>query len=258
MTTIKTLIVDDEPLAISSLKSLLAALPDIHLLAPCNNGFDAVESIQFQKPDLVFLDINMPGIDGMEVVRRIKDHHPPLIVFVTAYDRFAVEAFELRALDYLLKPFVDERLMEAVERARTRLLKKDGPSLPEQLEGLLADLAPQQTARTWPTRLVVKEPGRSRIVLVDEITWIGSAGNYVELHMEDRSLLHRQSMDAMELALDPSRFIRIHRSTIVNINEVAEVTTPDRSRELVILRDGQKLKVALSSRDRLRSMLETT
>ena len=253
---IRTLIVDDEPLALSSLENLLAHVDDVDIVAACSNGPDAISAIRNHQPDLIFLDIQMPGMTGLEVAKAIKDEGPPLIIFVTAYNHFAVDAFEIHALDYVLKPYVDERLMAALGRAREHLNNNRSQSMSGRLENLLADLEPRLAQKQYPTRFVIKEPGRALIVMVEEIHWIGSAANYVELHTEDRCYLHRLSMDAIENQLDPKRFLRIHRSTIVCLNQIAEIATPDRTRTLVKLKDGTELKAAISTRERLRHALE--
>jgi two-component system LytT family response regulator len=253
MAPIRTLLVDDEPLALRSLEAVLRPDPELELVGTCATGSEAVRTIQQLSPDLVFLDIQMPGIGGLDVVRRIAAPKPPLVVFVTAFDHHALEAFSVHALDYVLKPFSDERLLAALQRAKAILRDRTLEELGARLLRL-ADAARPPEPR-YLQRILVQEPSRVRIVATAEIEWIGAAKNYVEIHTARESLLHRQTMDAMDAALDPDAFVRIHRSTIVAVDRVQVVQAEGYASRAVVLHDGTRLPVSRSQVERLMGAL---
>jgi two-component system LytT family response regulator len=215
--SIRCLIVDDEELARQRVRELLAPEPDIEVVAEVADGDAAVESILTLKPDLVWLDIQMPGCDGFDVLKRIGDA-APIVVFVTAYDQYAIRAFDAMALDYVLKPFDRTRLRRALERAREALTARDGDLLPERIATLLAE-----RGQDYPRRMVVKESGRIQFVQVEHIRWIEAQGNYLKLHTPAASPMLRCTMKEMESRLDPKRFVRVHRSTIVCLRNIRQM-----------------------------------
>jgi two-component system LytT family response regulator len=242
---IRAVLVDDEPLARAGLRELLSAVSDVTIVGEAGDGDAAVALIEEARPDLVFLDIEMPGRSGLDVVRAASARHLPAIVFVTAHDRFALEAFEVAALDYLLKPPSAERLETALERVR-RELATDRPQA-EVIAGLLDRTEPGSA----PGRLVIRDRGRYLLLPHDEIDWIAASGNYVELHAGGRSYLHRETMAALEARLDPARFRRIHRSTLVNLDRVRSIA-PDAAGDFQLtLTDGTLLRMSRRFRDRV-------
>ena len=251
---IKTLIVDDEPLARRNLRVLLERDPQIEILDECRNGREAVKAIKTLSPDLIFLDIQMPEMDGFDVLKRVGPEHIQAIIFVTAFDQYALKAFDVHALDYLLKPFDDARFFQALARAREEIAIHDARSLSERLAGLLAE-KDGETIRPL-ARIALRSSG-GRIVFVDarEIDRIEAEDYYVRLHVGGASHLWRVSMNALERRLDPSRFLRIHRSAIVNLDFVKEIHPGFKGEAFVQLRDGTRLPLARSRRGRLRDLL---
>lgn len=253
---IRTLIVDDEPLARERLRTLLQHESDVEVIGECADGRQAVSAITADAPDLVFLDIQMPVLDGFGVLQALDDRPLPAIVFVTAYDQYALRAFDVHALDYLLKPFTARRFQKALQRARDELVREEGQSSPleKRLMNLLDDLNGE---KKHPKRLVVKASGRVYFLKIDEIDWIEAEGNYVRLHVGANSHLLRETMKGMEAALDPDRFIRIHRSTIVNTERIRELQPLFHGEYAVILQDGTRLVASRGPENRLRKMLDT-
>lgn len=251
---IRTLIVDDEPLAREKLRAFLEAESDIEVVGEARDGKEAVQSIESLRPDLVFLDIQMPELTGFEVVENLDREALPQIIFVTAYDNYALKAFEVHALDYLLKPYDRERLHQALEKARREQDRQQLGDVQKQLRALLADLDKQRAQ--FPDRLVVKTAGRVVFVKVDDIDWVDAAGNYVKLHVAAESYLLRETMSRLEERLDPKKFLRIHRSTIVNIERIKELQQQFHGDYLVILKSGQRLTLSRSYRDRIQGLLE--
>lgn len=243
----RVLIVDDEPLARGRIRDLLRAEPDVEHIEECGNGEDAVASIRAARPDLVFLDVLMPGLDGLAVAETV-DPEQTLIVFVTAYEAHAVRAFEVHAVDYLLKPFDSQRFATALRRARARLALPERLAAAHALRALLSD-----TRRDPPNASVLAVRSGQRIVpvRVDEIDWVEAEGNYVRLHQGSTSQLLRETMAALEQTLDPKRFRRIHRSFIVNVDRIAELVPWFGKDYRVILRDGTELTLSRSYVDRL-------
>ncbi len=250
--TIRTMIVDDEPLARRRLRSLLAEAKDIEVVDECANGRDAIRAIEESPPDLLFLDVQMPEVDGLDVLQAIGVGRVPVVIFVTAYDQFALRAFEAQALDYLLKPFGDERFDAALERARERLRQRDRGDLDRRLDALLQELSPR---RGYLQRLVVPSGHRSIFIPTQEIDWIEAERNYIRLHVGERSYLLRENVGRIETSLDPTQFCRIHRSTIVNIERIHAVESLFRGEYLVVLHDGTKLTSGRSYRGNVQALM---
>ena len=243
---IKAIVVDDEPPARRNLRALLAGVPDIELIRECGNGRDALSSIRALEPDLVFLDVHMPEMDGFEVLEHLTDQSLPVIIFVTAYDQYALKAFEVSALDYLLKPFDDVRFHKALAQARRQIEQQDASELGRKLLTLMGarEARPDGSASRYLTRLMIKTAGRVIFVRTEEIDWIEAYDNYLRLHVGDKAHLLRQTMNELEAALNPEHFARIHRSTIVNLNRVHEFHPHFNGEYQVILRDGTQLKLS--------------
>jgi len=249
---VKTLIVDDEPLARERLRNLLSAEPGIEILGECGNGIEALELIEKRTPDLVFLDVQMPELDGFGVTAALEGQRMPAIVFVTAYDKFALKAFEVHAVDYLLKPFDRERFQKALGRALDRIKREQSNELGERLSNLVADLRP---ASKSPERFPIKADGRVLLVKTDEIDWIEAADNYVNLHVGKESHMIRETMSAIEARLPALKFLRISRSTIVNLDRIKELQPMFHGEYTVILHNGTRLTVSRSHRDKLQPLL---
>ena len=250
---IRTLIVDDEPLARERLRALLSAEPDIEIIGECGDGPEAVESIRRDAPDLVFLDVQIPEIDGFGVIERVGLENAPVVVFVTAYDQYALEAFDVHAVDYLLKPFDETRFAKALGRARSAVQAQRSGEVSERLLALLRGLRAAPTGRT--ERLVVKSAGRLFFLRTEEIDWIESSGNYVCLHVGSETHLLRETMSSLEARLDPATFIRIHRTAIVNVDRIKELQPLFHGEYEVVLRGGARLTLSRSYRDRLQCLL---
>lgn len=244
------LIVDDEPLARALLRELLRRDPECTRVAEAANGAEAIALIRSERPDLVLLDVQMPEVDGLGVVAAIGAANMPATLFVTAHDEHALAAFEMNAVDYVLKPVTEERFARALERARERLRHDDGGHSRRVAELLEALASPQPFVR----RIAVKETGRTVFVEVDEIDWIGAAENYVELHVgRERHLLH-VALSTLERSLDPARFLRIHRSTIVQVPRIAQLIPGVHGEFEVVLRDGTRLSSGRTYAERLRAL----
>ena len=242
---LRALVVDDEPLARQRIRHLLRRATDIDVAGECANGLEAVKAIEDQKPDLVFLDIQMPELDGFGVVEAVGAEAMPPTLFITAYDQHALRAFEVHALDYLLKPFSVERFHQALERARRWCIhQKDGtgPNLEALIDGLRQE-------RPWVDRLLVKQGDRHVLVRTAAIQWIEAEDNYVRLHVEGTSHLLRQTMTGVLGRLNPAQFRRIHRSAIVNLDCIKEFQPWSGGDHLVIMRDGTKLTLSRTFRE---------
>jgi two-component system LytT family response regulator len=248
VTAIRTLIVDDEPLARQRLRKLLEAESDVEVIAECEDGESAIAAVAEHHPDLLFLDVQMPILDGFGVLEAVSTDQMPVVIFVTAYDHYALRAFEVHALDYLLKPFDRERFDKALRRARSYLGRENSEEVSLQLRALLEDVRPE---RKYLERLVIKSASRVFFLRVEEIDWIEAAGNYLKLHVGDETHLLRETMNSLEARLDPERFLRIHRSTIVNIERVQELQPWFHGDYLVILRDATQLTLSRSYRQKL-------
>ncbi len=251
--TLRTLIVDDEPLARERVRMMLAAHPDVTIVGECGDGRQAIEAIRDLRPDVVFLDVQMPGLDGFEVLRALDEEPLPYVIFVTAYDRYAIQAFDVHALDYVLKPFSPDRFAQALERARGAR-GRTGERLTDhaRLRELVASITAEQREKQ---RIVVKSSGRVFFVKVDDIDWIEAEGNYVRLHVGSQSHLLRETMKGMEAVLDQSQFIRIHRSTIVNADRIRELQPLFHGEYAVLLQDGTRLVASRGPDNRLRRLL---
>jgi two-component system LytT family response regulator len=247
--TLKVLIVDDEPPARRRLRALLRDEPDVEVIGECEDGDAALAALEHESADLVFLDVQMPGKDGLDVVRALGPRMPP-VVFVTAYDRYALQAFEVHAVDYLLKPFDRQRLRRALERART--LRSAEPAFARKLLALVADLKSAASLR----RVVVKSSGSVCFVDVDEIDWIEATGHYFCLHCGPKTHVVRGTLAALEQKLDAGRFVRIHRSTIVNVERIQELRPAFHGELLVILKDGTRLDCSRNNASRLARLLD--
>lgn len=250
--TIRAVVVDDEPLARERIRTLLADEPDVEVVDECRDGVEAVEAIEEHDPDLVFLDVQMPEVDGFEVLEAVGIERAPVVVFVTAHDEYAIRAFDVHALDYLLKPFDGERFRRALDRARAELAGE--PALDrDRLSGLIESLRDE---RGHLERIAVKTTSRVVFLSVDEIDWIGAAGNYVELHVGEQIHLLRDSLKAMEGKLDPATFVRVHRSHIVNLDRVRTMEPWFHGEYVLVLEDGTELRASRTYSDRLRKLLD--
>ena len=245
----RTLIVDDEPLARERLRGFLADDPTIEVVGEAGNGREAVGAILQLAPDLVFLDIQMPEMDGFEVIAALKDKVPPAVVFATAYDQFAVKAFEVHAVDYLLKPFDSDRVNETLRRVARRL--KQGEANGPRLDGLIAEI---KSRPDTPGRLLIKADKKMVLVPMDDIDWVEAADNYVVLHVGKESHIQRETLSAMEIKLPSDTFIRISRSTIVNINRIKELQPLFHGEYAVILKTGARLTLTRTYRDGLEKL----
>jgi two-component system, LytTR family, response regulator len=252
VTKIRALVVDDEPLARERVLSLLQQEPDVEVVAECSDGGQAGSAIQQHSPDLVFLDVQMPGCDGFEVIQNIGTERMPMVIFVTAYDQYALRAFEVHALDYLLKPFGKERFRDTLRHAREGLERRRAGDLGRRLLALVNDVKPEPPR---VDRLVVKSGGRVFFLRTDEIDWIEAAGNYVKLHLGEESHLFRETMNNMEGRLDAQRFVRIHRSRIVNTDRIKEMQPWFNGEYVVVLQNGARLTLSRGYREKLQERL---
>jgi two-component system, LytTR family, response regulator len=250
---IRAAIVDDEPLARRRLRNLLAEASDVEIVAECANGHEAIETLEESPPQLLFLDIQMPEVDGFDVLQAIGADRVPAVIFVTAYDQFALRAFEAHALDYLLKPFDDERFATALQRARERIRQQQGGDLDRRLQALLENV---RADRGYLRRLVVPSGHRNIFVRTEHIDWIEAERNYVRLHVGGKAYLLRENLTRIASALDPATFCRIHRSTIVNIDRIETVESLFHGEYQVVLQDGTKLTSGRSYRSNLLALME--
>ena len=255
MSSIRALVVDDEPLARRRLRSLLREESDIEVVGECGDGSAAATEIETLAPDLVFLDVQMPEADGFDVLEAVGVQKMPVVVFVTAHDDYALKAFEVHALDYLLKPFSRERFKAATARAReeVRRRREEGPNGFDELAALVREL---HGAGRRPERLVVRDGGRVSFIRVDEIDWIESAGNYLRIHVGADAHLLRGTIKGTAERLDPEAFLRISRSTIVNLDCVRAVYPWTRGELVVVMRDGTQLPTTGEHGRRLRDRLK--
>lgn len=250
---IKALIVDDEPIARDRVRRMLREESDVEIVGECGNGKEAVTFINQNKPDLVFLDIQIPEVTGFEVLQTINPAKAPAIIFVTAYDQYAIQAFDVHAIDYLLKPFNRERFKRAVERVREQIEKTTTGKIDERLAALLADLT---SSKKYLERLVVKSVGRVFFLRTEEVDWIEAAGNYAKLHVGREGHLIRETMNGLESKLNPDKFLRIHRSTLVNIDRIKELNPLFSGDYSVMLKNGTELTLSRNYRDRLLELFE--
>ncbi len=252
----KVIIVDDEPMARERIADLLETETDIRVEAQCRNGVEAVEAITECQPDLVFLDIQMPGMDGFEVLAQLDETAIPEIIFVTAYDQYTLQAFSAHALDYLLKPFDDDRFGEALNYARRRIEKKAAPApKPTDTDALLSFIKKMEKQESYLKRIQVKANKRISLVKVETIDSIEAEGYYVRLRCGEADYLIRKSLNQLENQLDPAVFARVHRSTIININAIKELQHWSQSEWMAILKNGAKYVVSRNYRDKLKDIL---
>jgi len=250
------LIVDDEPLGRELVRHMLAAHADIRVVGECPDGEKALAAIKRHAPQIVFLDIKMPRVDGLALLDRLPAEDRPLVVFITAHDAYAIRAFEAHALDYLLKPFDQERFDQTVARLRQRLEQLEAAKLGHSVRHLLAGAAPTRAAKTPADRIVVRESARVSFVSIDEIRWLDASGNYVALHIDaGKTHLVHETMTAMEARLDPATFVRIHRSTIVRVDRIKELLPHFNGEYVVVLKDGAKLKLSRGYLEKARAAL---
>jgi two-component system, LytTR family, response regulator len=265
MKKVRTLIVDDEALAREGVALLLRDDPDIELIGECDNGRDAVAEIRARRPDLVFLDIQMPQRSGLEVLEQLAGKERPAIIFVTAYDEHAVRAFELCAVDYLLKPFRDQRFRAAVERAKAQVrgngyreVQLQAQNLIEQLQRLESPRAHEPrdpSTATAPARLVFKIDGAHVFIESRDIAWIEAQGDFIKLRVNDRTLSARESLQGVEKRLDPDRFVRVHRSFIVNVARISKISPALYGDHVILTNDGAKIRLSRTYRHSLKHLL---
>ena len=256
--TIRTLLVDDEKLAIQGLQLRLEPYADVEVIGTCANGREAIRAIKTEKPDLVFLDIQMPGFDGFSVVKGVMEIEPPLFVFVTAFEEHAIRAFEANAVNYLMKPVDEDKLADTLDRVRTRLTEKRSAEEATKLQAVLAEVAPDaienmpvedENAGRYERMINIKDRGQIFRVDVETIEHIEAAGDYMCIYTGDNTLILRETMKDLEKRLDPRRFQRVHRSTIVNLDLVRQVKPHTNGECFLVLDSGAQVKVSRSYRD---------
>lgn len=257
--TIRTILVDDEKLAIQGLQLRLEPFEDVEVIDTCANGREAIRKIKTEKPDLVFLDIQMPGFDGFSVVKGVMEIEPPLIVFVTAFEEHAIRAFEANAVNYLMKPVDEDKLADTIERVRQRLAEKKSAEEADKLKNVLAEVAPDmaeemgesdgEASDRYEKLINVKDRGQIFRVETDTIEHIEAAGDYMCIYTGDNSLILRETMKDLERRLDPRKFQRVHRSTIVNLDQVRQVRPHTNGECFLVLDSGAEVKVSRSYRD---------
>jgi len=255
MSRIRALIVDDEPLARECIRVLAAEDSDLEIAGECENGEQEVAAILRDRPDVVFLDVQMPGIDGFEVLRLVGEQRLPVVVFVTAYDEYALKAFEVHALDYLLKPFDRTRFLRSLVRAKEALRRHRSAEIPVEIEAKLRALLREREQPEYLERLLIRAGGSIRFLKVEEIDWIEAEGNYLRLHAGAESHLIRETMNSIEARIDPRRFVRIHRSTIVNVDRIKEMRPWFKGDYVIVLRGGNELSLSRSYKNRLRRLV---
>lgn len=253
--TIRTVIADDEGLALKKLRILLSVESGVSVVTECQDGKQAVAAVHAFKPDLLFLDIHMPDLDGFQVLSEIPEDRMPIVIFTTAYDRYAIRAFEAHALDYLLKPFNQARLHRALERARTELLKSHEERVKTRILDLLR--ATESESKNFQ-RLVIRTAGRIVFLDLNEIDWIEAAANYVRIHTGKDAYLLREGIGHISAKLDPKRFVRIHRSFIVNVNRIRELQPCDNGEYIAVLRNGKELSCSRGCRSELQRLIDNS
>ena len=248
--SIRALIVDDEALARKRIRTLLREHPEIDIVAECSNGEEAIDAVEAHRPDLLFLDVQMPGLSGFDVLRTLGER-APLVIFVTAFDQYALEAFRVSAVQYLLKPVEREEFSSAVQRAERLLQEPKGESL-----NAISDLLKQiGKPPTFLQRIVVKSRGRTLFLKIDDVDWFESEGNYVRIHIKGEKHLLRETMGGIEEKLDPQLFVRIHRTAIVNLERIEELSPTSHGEYRVVLRGGARLTLSRVYRDRIEPLL---
>lgn len=252
----RAIIADDEELARKKLSMMLESESDVQLVAECRDGTETLRALSTHKPDLLLLDIRMPDLDGFEVLSRMAGKDMPLVVFTTAYDQHAVQAFEAHALDYLLKPFDQERLHEALVRARNELLTRNERDTTQRILHFLSESAARQPSAS--RRLIIKAGGRVVFLSFDQIDWVEAAANYVRIYVGKQSYLLRRGIGEIAERLDPLQFIRIHRSAIVNVQKIKELQPVNSGEYIVVLRDGKELSCSRGYRSGLQELIDKT
>jgi two-component system, LytTR family, response regulator len=252
---IRALIVDDEPLARRGVRVCLRGATDVTITGECATGQEAVTQILRTKPDLAFLDVQMPGMNGFEVLTRIPREQCPLVIFLTAHDEYALRAFAVHALDYVLKPLDDDRFKEALDRARERLRQRSAQTVIDRLQALLADGRSVDAGTSYRQRFAIKTGHRTLLVPADDVTWFQASGDYVALHVGNKTHLLRETLDGLERQLDPHKFVRVHRSTIVSLDAIKELYTLSSRDFLVRLRDGTEVRASRRYKDRLQGFV---
>ena len=237
---ISALVIDDEPLARERIRSLLKRDEDIFLMGECRNGKEALEAILTNNIDLIFLDIQMPKLNGFEVIQLLDKNQVPEIIFVTAYDNYAIQAFAVHAVDYLLKPFDDERFFLALNRAKTRISSALKDQYPERIRNLVMDIP----GANYLKRVLIKTGSRIHLLPINEVKWIKAEGYYAHLFTENDSHLIRETMNNLEEQIDPGKFVRIHRSTIINIEYIKELQTLFKGDYVAVLQNGEKFPIS--------------
>ncbi len=267
MNQLRAIIVDDESLARRGLALRMQQIPGVDVVAECANGQEALAAVAEHSPDLLFLDIQMPGIDGFEVVRKLQTDNMPMVIFVTAFDEYAVDAFKIHAVDYVLKPIDDDRLHEAIERARLHHQQEESERMKQRLMELMMgmtgasastieDMAQDgSTPRKWPDKLMIKDGSDIRLVRSSEIQWVDAAGDYMCIHAGDSTHIMRITMKELEGMLNPATFLRIHRSTLVNTNAITGAQTLGNGDFTLTLEGEVQLKVSRGFRERVRELL---
>lgn len=268
MNPLSAIIVDDENLARRGLSLRLQAMPGVRVVAECSNGPEALQAIAEHEPELVFLDIQMPGMSGFEVISRLQTDTLPMIVFVTAYDEYAVDAFKVHAVDYILKPVDEQRLEEAIARASRHRDQRESVQARERLVELVmgmtgasarsvAQMAEASDGKPpWPEKLTIKDGNDIHFIRVADIGWIDAAGDYMCVHTPSKTHIMRTTMKQLEAMLDPARFLRVHRSTIVNSTGITGAQTLNNGEYLLNLEGGSRIKVSRGYRERIKSLLE--
>lgn len=254
---IRAVVADDEPLARTKLRLLLASEAEIRVVAECHDGRQTVDAIRTCRPDLLLLDIQMPDLDGFQVLSEITPDEMPVVIFTSAYDQYAIRAFEAHALDYLLKPFDQCRLHHALERARIELRKSRDGDLTHRILDLLSQVrAEKQSAPEFEARLVIKTKGRIVFLNVDDIDWVEAAANYVRLNVGRESYLFRETISGASERLNPSQFIRIHRSMIVNVGKIKELIPVNSGEYVVVLKSGKELSCSRGYRANVQDLID--
>ncbi len=251
-TRIRALVIDDEPLARELIREMLSDDPEVEIIGECANGHEAVAAIRAHTPDLLFLDVQMPELGGFAVLEALGAEHIPFVIFVTAYDQYAVRAFEVHALDYLLKPFDRERFEAAWQRAKAQIRRERNANLDQRILALLEEL---KAAPKYLERLVIKTGGRVFFLETDDIYWVEAEGNYVRVHNGQKSYLLRETIRGLEAQLDPKKFLRIHRSAIVKIDRIQELQPWFHGEYRVILHNGTQLTLSRNYRENLQEAL---
>lgn len=270
MRTLRTLIVDDEPLALGLLKAKLSKVAEIEIVAQCKNGREAIQAIMDHSPDLVFLDIQMPGIDGFEVIKKLQTDVVPLIVFTTAYEQYALDAFDVHAVDYILKPIDDERIQRALKRAQERLESGDTDGAKNRIMGAIGAISQiereaeptdkpqdnrQSAADNLERKIVIKDRDEITLLTQSSIKWIDAAGDYCCIHADGETFIKRSTLKDLLEELEPNSFKRVHRSTIVNLNFIEKVIPHTKGEFFLVLGEHEKVKVSRNYREVIKAFL---